>query len=81
MAAYSSTPPAARAMSARRPARSRHFFAARAALRTRRVSSHGRSSGLQPPGARGLGAHSSRSPPRPSARIPANALATGPPRR
>eukprot|EP00974_Lingulodinium_polyedra_P043241 4151601-Lingulodinium_polyedra.AAC.1 len=65
MVAYSSTPPATCAMSARRPARSRHSFAAQAALRTRRVSSHGRSSGFQPPGARGPGAHSSRSPPSP----------------
>eukprot|EP00974_Lingulodinium_polyedra_P014621 1415737-Lingulodinium_polyedra.AAC.1 len=66
MVAYSPTPPAARAVSARRPARSRHSLAAQAALMTRRVSSHGRSSGFQPFGASGLGAHSSRSPPSPS---------------
>eukprot|EP00974_Lingulodinium_polyedra_P112639 10898329-Lingulodinium_polyedra.AAC.1 len=59
--------PSARwAISWRRPATARHSPAAQAALSTRRDSARGCSSGRQPPGAAVLGAHASKSRPRPT---------------
>eukprot|EP00974_Lingulodinium_polyedra_P044125 4234628-Lingulodinium_polyedra.AAC.1 len=52
----------------RRAARARHSLAFQAACNTAMASHHGRSSGRQPCGAPGVGAHCSRSSPSPKAR-------------